>query len=269
MPRRLILAPATLAIVALVAACGGPASAPALSDPKDIIAQSLDAVKGAQSVHLDATVDGTVNVDLTGTGAGSDFPLTGTTASADIDMAGSKARATFSIPAIMGLSGELIQIGDTSYVKTSLTGPKYQQQQATDALPVEPDPSASIDPAAMLDQLDEFLSRPEIAPTKGDDIACGQKQCYQVLVELTPEEIAAIQAETGAGPIPSELPVDIGSTTLGMTLRVEKDTLRPAGIALTADMGAQGSITLDLTASKWDEAVDITAPPADQIQGAS
>ena len=112
-PRRIAAPLALLAGVAIaLTACGAPAL-PALTDPTEIVTAALKATEGAKSVHVDVTLDGTINADLTGSGTATDLPLNGTTATADVDMAGGKAHATFAIPAFLNLNGELIQIGET------------------------------------------------------------------------------------------------------------------------------------------------------------
>jgi len=262
-PRRLAAPLALLTGVAIaLAACGGAPSKPALTDPTEIITVALAATEGAKTVHIEAKVDGSFNVDLTGTGAaGTDLPLTGTTAAADVDMAGGKAHATFAIPAFLNLNGELIQIGETSYFKTSLGGPQFETMQATDSLPVDP-----TNASGMFDGLGDLLSTDGVDPVKGDDVDCGGKQCYTVSIELTPEELAALGAADAAA---AGLPVDLGSASVSLTIRVEKDTYRLAGLNALVSLGDQGSLTLDLALSKWDEPMDISPPPADQVKPAA
>lgn len=245
----------------VVTACGA-ASAPALTDPTEIVTAAVRTAQSAKSVHVDATLDGSINADLTGAGAsGSSIALTGTTAAADVDLTAGNAHATFAVPALLGLTGELIQIGGTSYFKTSLTGDKFQSQESGDSLPVNPSGSKSL-----IDSIGEALSQPGVDPVKGDDVACGSTQCYTVKIDLTPQEINALG---GGGAAASALPIDLGSASLNVTIRVEKDSNRLAGLAASVSMGDQGSITFDLTFSKWDEAVSVSAPPADQVQPAS
>ena len=251
-----------LAAASIVVTACGAASAPALTDPKEIVTAAVRTGQSAKSVHVDATLDGSIKADLSGTGAaGAAISLTGTTAAADIDLTAGNAHATFAVPALLGLSGEAIQIGDTTYFKTSLTGDKFQSQKGSDSLPVNPGDSKSV-----VDSINEALSQPGVDPVKGDDVACGSTQCYTVKIELTPSEINALD---GGNPLASQLPVDLGSASLNLTIRVEKSTTRLAGIAATVAMGDQGSVTFDLTFSKWDEAVSISAPPADQVQTGS
>jgi hypothetical protein len=251
-----------LAAASIVVTACGAASAPALTDPKEIVTAAVRTAQAAKSVHVDATLEGSIKADLGGTGApGAAISLTGTTAAADVDLTAGNAHATFAVPALLGLSGELIQIGETSYVKTSLTGDKFQSQKAADSLPVNPTDSRSL-----VDRIGEALSQPGVDPVKGDDVACGSTQCYTVKIELTPNELNALGADGAAA---SALPVDLSAASLNLTIRVEKDSNRLAGLAASVAMGDQGSITIDLTFSKWDEAVSVSAPPADQVQPSS
>ncbi len=243
-----------------VSACSS--GAPALTDPKEIVTAALRTSETAKSVHVEATLDGSINADLSGTGGQSAaVALTGTTASADVDIAAGNAHASFSVPAFLGLTGDLIQIGDTSYVKTSMTGDQYQMQKTADSLPVNPGDTKSL-----VDNVGDFLSKPGVDPVKGDDVACGSAQCYTVKIELTPQELAALG---GTAPTASELPIDLSAASLNLTIRVEKDSNRLAGIAASVAMGDQGSLTFDLAFSKWDQPVTISAPPADQVQPSS
>jgi hypothetical protein len=257
---------ALLAGAAIVAgACSGAPAKPALTDPTEIITEALKATEGAKSFHLEATLDGSINMDLTGQGGEAPaMALTDTTATGDVDIAGQKVRLAFAVPAFLGLTGELIQVGTTSYMKTSLGGALYEKQEQSDATP---DASAEpIDMSAAIKDVTDFLATDGVDPVKGADVDCGGKQCYTVTIELTAEELAALGTED----LPTdELPVDLASASMTMTVRVEKDTYRPAGFNLAVSLGEQGSLTFDLSLSKWDESVTISAPPDDQVKPAA
>ena len=134
-------------------------------------------------------------------------------------------------------------------------------RRAAGSLPVNPGDTKSL-----VDNVGDLLSKPGVDPVKGDDVACGSTQCYTVKIELTPAELNALG---GSAPVASELPIDLSAASLNLTIRVEKDTNRLAGIAASVAMGDQGSLTVDLTFSKWDQPVTISAPPADQVQPSS
>ena len=122
--------------------------------------------------------------------------------------------------------------------------------------------------ATILDALAELLANPELDPVKAEDVACGGTTCYQVLITLSPADLMALEAgdlepiEVFAIPIP--LP-DLATATVDLTVLVAKDTTRLAGVTADADLGANGAAVLDLTFSKWDEAVSISPPPPDQV----
>lgn len=258
MPRRLALTAAFIMSIA-IAACQGAAAVPALTDPTEILAKSVEALAKAKSVHFDVAVTGTFNADVMGTGTESEFKLDGTTANGDLDVAGKKFRAAFSVPALLGLSGELIQIGQTSYVKSSLTGTKYQKSTSTD-VPVD----EVTDPAKGVAELRKVLEMPGISPTKVADAKCGDnKDCYQVEIDLTGEELAALASDA------PDVPTDLSEGSLKVTFGVEKDTLRMSKIVVAVSAGAQGSVDLTVNMTKWDEAVTISEPPADQVEEGS
>lgn len=247
-------------VLAVVAACSGSSpAAPALTDPVDILVQSVQTLNDVKSFRADVAVSGTVNVDAMGTGQAQAFSLDNTTAQLDVDVENTNAKATFSAPSLLGASGELIQIGNTSYVKTSFTGPLYQKSESTEASAVEGATDMSDEDIA---KLREQLSKPEFAPTKGDDVACGDKQCYQVSIELTSDELQSISDELPT----EEVPTDMSNANVNVTFQIEKDTLRPAGIDIVADMAEEGKLTVNVDFSNWDEPVSISAPPADQVQ---
>jgi hypothetical protein len=247
-------------VLAVVAACGGATpAAPALTDPVDILVQSVETLNDVKSFHADVAVSGTVNVDMMGTGQATAFPLDNTTATLDVDVENKNAKATFTGgPALMNIGAEFIQIGDTSYTKTSLSGPQWQKSESE---------SGAVDEATDMTEEDiaslrEELSKPEVAPTKGEDVACGDKQCYQVTIELSSDELQSL-----GGELPTDqIPTDIGEANVTVTFQIEKDTLRPAAIDVTADLGSQGNVTINVDFSNWDEPVSIEAPPADEVQ---
>ena len=89
------------------------------------------ATPAAKSVQLAATVNGEATVALPiGGGTGTPLDLTGTTASADIDFVKPAARATFAVKAGLTLNGEIIAVDGKTYVKSTLTGPLYEESAA-------------------------------------------------------------------------------------------------------------------------------------------
>jgi len=260
MSRRLpVFLAAAAALTILVAACNGGSSAPALTDPTAIVTAALKSTEAAKSVHLDLAVDGTASVALPGsTGPGTPVNLTGTTASADVDFANKAAKATFSVPALLNLAGEVIAVDGKTYLKTTITGPLYTESASA---------GSTVDPgnaSGMVDNLGDLLLKQGVTLVKGDDVACGSKQCYTVTADLTATQLGT----TGGGAL-GGLPVNLTGATLKLTVRVEKDLPNHlAGVTAVISMPGGTSVTAEVTASKWDEPVSISAPPADQVKPA-
>lgn len=251
MHRRSYSLSALLVIAAiLVGACGG--STPAISDPSEILTKAVESVQKAKTVHVEATVDGTISLDLTGTGQAGDIALTGTKLTADIDVEDGNLKASLAVPAILGLTADVIVVGDESYTRTSMTGDKYTKGSASDSgLPVD-----ATDPEQSLKDLQAWLKKPEVGPEKLGDTSCGSRSCYQVKIDLTADELAALIPDAG----------DLGAATVVLTVLVEKDGLRPASLIFDITATELGNVTLTLSFSKWDESLDISAPPADEVQ---
>jgi hypothetical protein len=261
MSRRLI--PFLVAIAAIIAACGGASSAPALTDPKEILSKTAASLSDVKTVHIKAELAGKVDPSIAtgGTGSGgAQFDLTGSTLEGDLDIKGSQAKVTASVPALLSFAAELIATGGNAYLKTSLTGDKYQKLDAgalTGGLPLpslptsaSPDPSAA---AAMLDQLKTELDKLP-APVKLDDAKCGDQDCYHVQLKISSTDIPDASA------LPSGL---AGAVTVDIYSR--KSDYRPARLVISVDGGTQGNLTATVDLSNYDAAVTVSAPPADQI----
>jgi hypothetical protein len=274
--RSAVLATAALALAGILAACGGTPTASRLDDPVAIIEAAATNAASATSVRIDVAADGELTLDLTGTGAGAPISLADTTATVEADIADGAVKATFALPGVLGLRGELIVVDDAAYVKTSLTGTQYQKTDITGDTPGggtgtggSPDPSAV---AEMVAGLRETLTKPGVDPTLGAEVACGSSQCYTVTINLTPEELAALGVDDATLPLPSDLPVpiplpELGEQTIDLTFTVTTDTNDLAGIRAEVASGDTGTITTDLTFSDWNADLTITAPPADEVQG--
>ena len=242
-------------VAVLLAACGSTPTGPALTDPKEIVTAAVTSTKAAKSVQLALTAKGEATVALPGSGTGTPVDVTGTTASADVDLVKPAAKATFALKAGLTLTGEAIAVDGKTYLKTSLTGPLYQESPGLGT--VDPSQLGSV-----IDSLGDLLLKPGVDLVKGDDVACGSKQCYTVSADLSADDLGAT-ALTG-------LPVNLQGATVKVTARVEKDLpYHLAGITAVLSQPDGKALTVDITASKWDEPVSIAAPPADQVKPAS
>lgn len=256
-----------VALVALIAgACGS--SAPALTDPKEILSQSIATLQAMKSFHLHVDLSGTVNVDLRQTGKASPLDLQGTTADVDVDVSNNRAKVSVSAPAFF-LTADLIQIGPDTYVKAPLfLGSKYNKLSLASLLGsvapgLSPAPSLaasspSANASAVIQQIKDGLGKLTVPPVKDADEKVGDQDCYKVTVKLSQADVSAAGA--------SLPPAASGMTFDGsVDVWVRKSDLRPAKLVATVNAGAQGTIAVTVTLSNIDASVTIDAPPADQI----
>lgn len=97
MPRRAALLGALIASFA-IAACSSTPAAPALTDPKEILTKSVEALAKAKSFHITATVSGTFNGELVQPGMPAEIKLDGTTLEGDFDITNKNAQGDLQGP---------------------------------------------------------------------------------------------------------------------------------------------------------------------------
>ena len=116
----------------------------------------------------------------------------------------------------------------------------------------------------------DLLARTDLQPTKGADVPCAGGTCYTVTLHLDAEDLGAL---TGGAALPSTLPIplpipDLAGAGVDLTLQIEQATTRLSGATATLDLGDTGDLTIEGTFTKWNEPVQIAAPPADQVETA-
>ena len=231
--------PAAVLLAVVLAACGGP-SAPAITDPAEIIGQGLEATAGTTSFHVDLSVTGNVTIP----DSGGTFDLEGTTASGDFDIPNKLGHLTFEVPALFSLSGEVLQIGTDSYVKTSLTGDTYSKSTMADSGDVPTDPDKA------LAGLQDFLDKEGVQTEKLADVSCGDNTCYAVKLTI-PSSLLSAGSEV-AGIDPSELVGD----ALVLNMQFERESLHLTQLSTDIDAGEAGTFGLLLTVSGYGEPVE-------------
>ena len=246
-------APVLFVIVALLAACQ---SAPAITSPAEIITQGLDATAKLKSFHVSLKLDG----DFTVPDGGGTFNLDSTSLEADVDIPAKNVSAHLAVPAFLGLTADLIVIGPDIWIKSSMTGTKWSHQ--TNDLMGSPMPSASLDPQVAIDKVKEALAKEGVVTKKLADVACGDRQCYQVSVTVP----SALMADAGA--VASLDPSTIFGDGVVINLLFDREKLWLTAVSTGVDSATVGKITATLTFSNFDEAVTFSPPPsADVTEG--
>jgi hypothetical protein len=244
MIRRLL--PATALLALALVACGAP-KAPLLTDPDEIISQGMEATGHATSFHVDVQLNGR----LTPEQGQVTFNLDGTTAAGDFDVSHQLGRVTFDAPGLFGLSGEVIQIGADSYVKTKLTGEKYAKSTSDTTNP-------AADPDQIFSEVSGFLDKDGVETAKLDDLSCGDATCYHVTLSVP----ASLLADTaGSG-------VDLGQLagdTVVLDLQFDQETLRLVQLSTDINGGTAGTASVLVIVSRYDEAVEVSPPPSEVV----
>ncbi|HEY2887466.1 MAG TPA: hypothetical protein VGJ17_02540, partial [Candidatus Limnocylindrales bacterium] len=267
-------------LLVALAACSSPtpsgASTGALTDPKAILAKSLTALNDAKTFHLTGSLSGTLEADLTNSGTDSAIDLKGTALTADADVPNERASLSISVPALFALKVDYLQIGPDTYSRNSLSGPDWTHtsvaadaSSAPSAIPTprrigsaSPSPVAapSSSPEGSLDlvgQITAGLDNLPNPPTVGPAATCGTKSCYTIEISVPLNGGDA----TGLGlPLPSG-----AAASVTVTLSIEQDTLLPVHAVAVINAGSNGTFNLELSLSKFNAPVSISAPPAGQV----
>ena len=248
---------ATSAVLALVVAACGP-SAPALTDPVEILQAGAASLGEMKTVHLRGLVEGELPLDLGGAGGGAPLPLDGTSIDGDIDVVNNALAVELLAPALLNLRVNLIAVDGSAYLKAPIiTGDSWVRQPSEGGI--------GGDPGAALEGLAAFLARPELEPEKLPDTRCAGTDCYSVRFTVPAEELRDALGSLG-GSIPGLSGDAVGDVTV--TVGVRKDDLRLATLDLEVPAGGTTPLTINLELSKVNEPVAIEAPPADQVKDA-
>jgi len=245
------------ALLFVIAACSSAASqAPALTDPKDILVQTVSSLKDVKTVEVVGSLTGKVEAAQ----LGGSLDLSSTTIAGAVDIPNQKAKLTIDAPSLLSTKVEAIVVDGFAYLKVDgmlaglagLPSGKYVKT----AVPQESG-KPMTNPSEIANQVDDFkaqLDKLPTPPTKLPDEKCGDIDCYHVQVVVTADELAKLSPEAAAQ-AKGDYTLDVWS---------QKTDLRPAKISLSVKTDELGTIGATFT-FKYDGTVDVTAPPADQV----
>lgn len=243
-----------------------------LTDPADILTQGAQATANGDSFHLAMNASGGSSAQ---SGMGMGMSLDGVTVDGDVDVTNKAAHVTFELPGMFGVSGEAIVIGSDTWVLTTLTGDKWvhmssDQGDGTDQGSHEPPTADEI-----ATKVDEFLATEGVTADKLDDVQCGDDTCYHVQVTVSSETLlqhyldsmgnggdTGILGELGMGQMD---PADLFRGPLVVDLLFQQNGLWLRGMTAGAEAGGLQGTTITVAFSNWNQSVDISAPPADQV----
>ena len=225
-----------------------------VTDPREMIARSLQSVLDANAVHLDATVSGTVPGAILGRPE-ERVALDGTTAQVDLRPRDARTGASVDSPPL-GVALETVTVWDGAWYRTPPGGSWSRASLGSAAA------EAGIDanPLTLVDRLRAWLASSDIEPTVSD-IPCGGESgtCRHVVLDAGTDPaglLGALLPDDGESALPE--------VTTTITLDADAGTLRP--VRLELDMRSEdGSVDLQvgLDASRWDDpGIVIEEPPS-------
>jgi hypothetical protein len=244
---------ATLSLV--VAACSNNAAAPALTDPNEILAKTVESMKGVTTVQVIGSLTGSLEMAE----LGGELDLSTTTIAGTFDIPNQKGKLVIDAPSLLGTKLEALVVDGFAYVKVTgplagflgVEGGKYMKQ----AIPEDTGEAVS-DPSQVAEEVDKARDNLDElpAPEKLADEKCGDQDCYHIRITADAADLQSLSPEAGA--------VEEGTATIDIWSR--KSDLRPAKIQVSVTSPETGTIgaTFDF---KYDVPVDVAAPPADQV----
>ena len=243
MTRRPLLHIASIAatLMLVIAACSNAASqAPALTDPKEILAQTAASLKDVKTVELVGSLTGKVQAAE----LGGSLDLSSTTIAGAFDIPNQKGKLTIDAPALLSTKVEAIVVDGFAYVKidgmlaglAGLPSGKYVKT----AVPQESGKPVT-NPSEIAQGVEDIkaqLDKLPTPPTKLPDEKCGDVDCYHVQIVVSAADLAKLSPEAAAQ-AKGDYTIDIWS---------RKSDLRPAKLDIsvkTEEMGTIGA-TFDL-----------------------
>lgn len=224
-----------------------------VTDPREMIARSLQAVLDADAVHLAATVDGLVPGAVVGRDEHT-VTLDGTATTFDIRPKDAKTRTRVDSPAL-GVTLDAVTAWDGAWYRTSSDVPWHKDSLGA----LSAGSGIDINPLTFVDRLRGFLARDDVVPEVTDIPCAGASgRCHRVVLDAGTDPAAILGAMLPGG----------GGTSLppartSVTLATDAQSLRPVRLELDV---ASGDGTLDLRvvvdASDWDGDIRIEEPPA-------
>ncbi len=257
MTRRIALLP--IALVALLslllAACAStPAVAPALTDPKEIVTKGVTSIQDIKTFEFTGSFTGNVAAAQLG-----NFDLSTVKMSGAVDIAKKSAKFTLDAPTLLGTKVDAIVVDGNAYYQLSgaaamMGGGGTAGKYTKIAVPTDPSNpvAAATDVTKLVADLQAGLAKLPSPLTKAADEKCGDVDCYHVTTTVTKAQALALDPT-------STLDADVT-----VDLWTRKSDYRPArfGLSVTSPSLGTFGVTLDV---KYDVAVSVAAPPAEQI----
>lgn len=252
---------AMLAVVAAIALGAGTVFgvgplAPSLppdqvTDPKEMVARSLQATIDASAVHIEGTVTGSIAGTLVDRPEAT-VSLDGTVLDADIRPHDGRTRAHAASPGL-GITIDTVTVWDDAWYRTAADGPWARASLGG----ASANAGVDINPLTLVDRLRSYLATPGLVPTVRE-VACASAsgRCHEVRLDAGSDPAMILAAL-----LPRDRASSLPAVDAVMTLQTDARTLRPARLLVDA-VSRDGSVVIHvvLVASRWDGDMVIERP---------
>ena len=234
-----------------------------LTDPAEILRRGYQAGAEVDSLHMSLSVEGSVTDPETG----ANMPLDGITLEGDVDAAVPAMHFTFAAPMILGMTGEMILIGEDLYFKSSLSGTQWLHMPFSSAgLPM---PMPTPNPSAMVAQVEELLATEGVTVDKLEDTSCGDGTCYHVRLTIPLEALASLAGSSGYPDYPGAFGKVFTEELFGGPFVVDqlydRDSFLLYELSFNVSPQDVGDIGLTMTFTDYNVPVEVSPPPPDEI----
>jgi hypothetical protein len=247
---------AVLAIVGAVLGFGplaGRPSAASVTDPREMLARSIQSTLEASSVHVEGTLQGQLPGSLVDR-RDAEVLLTGSTLSADLRPRDLRTRAHVAIPAL-GVNLDTVTVLLSIWSRSN--GGTWQAVGTDSVTGAAAGAGLDLNPLTIADGVRSYLAARNQPPSL-DEVACSSVsgRCHRVTLDAGADPAAALAAL-----LPGAATTALPATSTVITLDTDAETLRPALLKMlsVAEDGTL-AVQLQLVFSGWDAPSVIDQP---------
>lgn len=230
-----------------------PMPANLVTDPKEMVARSLQATLDASAVHFDGTVTGTIAGSLVDRSEPS-ITLDGTRFAIDIRPKDAKTKAHLESEPL-DVNMDTVTVWDGVWYRKDPAQPWARASLGGTSA----EAGVDINPLTLVDRLRSYLATPGVKPTTRD-VACASAsgRCHEIALDAGSDQVKILSLMLPKAQADRLPPVD-----LQVTLQTDAETLRPAHLVVDAT-SADGSVDIhaETDASGWDGDSVIDEPVA-------
>ncbi len=239
---------ALLAVIGAVLGFGplaGRPSAASITDPREMLARSLQATLEAASVHVEGTLQGQLPGDLVNR-PDPELNLAGSTITADLRPRDIRTRAHITIPA---LDINLDTLTALASIWSRTDGGVWQAVGTDSVAGSAASTGLDLNPLTLVDRVRSYLAARNQPPSL-EEVACASAsgRCHLLTLDAGADPAAALAAL-----LPGGATADMPPTNTTITLATDAQTLRPAVLqVISAAEDGTLAVQLELVFSAWD-----------------